>query len=190
MTAPTSEESRASIAAMRKRVRPILLALILAGSAALYGCGDSGPDPSIDEADSATLRAQLEEIQANVDVDSPCVAADRTDNLIADIQDLPSSVNSDVRQALDNGANNLKLQLSGECESRTTPTTTTEPTTTEETTTERTEPTTTERTQTQPTTTTPTPTQTTPGGGNSGGGNSGGGDSGGGGNSGGVGPGL
>ena len=186
MTAPTSEESRASIAAMRKRVRPILLALILAGSAALYGCGDSGPDPSIDEADSATLRAQLEEIQANVDVDSPCVAADRTDNLIADIQDLPSSVNSDVRQALDNGANNLKLQLSGECESRTTPTTTTQPTTTEETTTERTEPTTTERTQTQPTTTRPTPTQTqtTPGGGNSGGGDSGGG------NSGGVGPGL
>ena len=164
MTKATSTETLASIAAMPKRLRPILLALILAFSAALYGCGNGGPDPSIDKGDATTLFSQLQEVKANVDADSPCVAADRTDNLIADIQDLPSSVNSDVRQALDSGANNLKLQLSGECESRTTPTTTTAPTTTEETTTEA--PTTTERTQTQPTTPTQTqttPTQTTPG---------------------------
>jgi hypothetical protein len=153
---------------MQKRPRPILLALVLAAaSGAFAGCGgSSGPDPSIDKADATTLLAQLQEIKANVDVDSPCVAADRTDNLIADIQTLPSGVNSDVRQALDSGANNLKLLLSGECEERTTTTeSTTAPTTTEETTTERTQPTTTERTQTQPTTTTPTQTTqpTTPG---------------------------
>jgi hypothetical protein len=172
MTTPSAKGPLASIPAMPKLLRPILLALTLAASAALFGCGDSGPDPSIPQESSQTLLAQLEEIKANVDVDSPCVAADRTDNLIADIQDLPSSVDSDVRQALDNGANNLKLQLSGECEGRTTTTTTTEPTTTEETTTERTEPTTTERTQTEettPTQTQTTPTQTTPGGGASGG---------------------
>ena len=150
----------ASIPAMPKLLRPILLALVLA-AAALVGCGgNGGPDPSISGEDARTLLGQIEEIQANVDVDSPCVAADRTDNLIADIQGLPSSVDSEVRRALDNGANNLKLQLSGECENRTETTTTTEtePTTTEETTTEETEPTTTERTQTQET----TPTQTQP----------------------------
>ena len=173
-TTPTAKTARATIAAMPMRLRPILLALVLAAATgALAGCGgSSGPDPSIDRADATTLLTQLQEIKANVDVDSPCVAADRTDNLIADIQELPSSVNSDVRQALDSGANNLKLLLSGDCESRTTTESTTAPTTTEETTTERTQPTTTERTQTQPTTTTPTqttPTQTTPPGGNSGG---------------------
>jgi hypothetical protein len=159
----------ASIPAMPKLLRPILLALVLA-AAALVGCGgNGGPDPSIPGEDARTLLGQIEEIQANVDVDSPCVAADRTDNLIADIQELPSSVDSEVRRALDNGANNLKLQLSGECENRTETTTTTEttePTTTEETTTEETEPTTTERTQTQETTPTQTQpdTTTTPGG--------------------------
>jgi hypothetical protein len=162
---------RASIPAMPKLLRSTLLALVLAGAAALAGCGGNGdPDPSISGAEARTLLGQIEEIQANVDVESLCVAADRTDNLIADVQELPSSVNSDVRQALENGANNLKLLLSGECENRTETTTTTEtmePTTTEETTTVETEPTTTERTQTQETTTTQTQTQpnitTTPG---------------------------
>jgi hypothetical protein len=161
----------ASIPAMPKLLRSTLLALILAGGAAVAGCGgNGGPDPSISGAEARTLLGQIEEIQANVDVESPCVAADRTDNLIADVQTLPESVDSDVRQALENGANNLKLLLSGECEARTETTTTTEttePTTTEETTTEETEPTTTERTQTQETTTTQTQTQpnvtTTPG---------------------------
>jgi hypothetical protein len=155
----------ASIPAMPKLLRPTALALVLAAvSAGALGCGgDGGPDPSIPAEEAQTLLGQIQEIQANVDVDSPCVGADRTDNLIADIQELPSSVDSEVRQALDNGANNLKLLLSAECEGRTETTTTTEtePTTTEETTTERTEPTTTERTQTQETTTT-TETQTQP----------------------------
>ena len=99
-----------------------------------------------------------------MDVGSCLVAAEKTDDLLSDVADLPSSVNSDVKQALDSGANNLKLQLTdpSKCQGRT------------ETTTshddddalddradhhERTQPTTTERTQTE---TTPTQTQTTP----------------------------
>jgi hypothetical protein len=173
MTTPTAKETRATIAAMPKRLRPILLALILAASAAFAGCGDSGPDPSISGQNAQTLLAKIAEIRANVEVGSCLVAADKTDDLLADIEDLPSSVDSDVRQALDNGANNLKLLLTdpskceGRSETTTSETTTTEPTTNEETTTERTEPTTTERTQTQTTPTqtqtTPTQTQTTPG---------------------------
>jgi hypothetical protein len=154
----------ASIAAMPKKLRPILLALFLAGAAAgVLGCGgSSGPDPSIGQAEATTLAGQIQEIQDNVDVDSPCVAEDRTDNLISDIDALPSTVNDQVKQALQSGANNLKLLLAADCEGRTTTTTetTTTESTTEPTTTERTEPTTTTHTQTQPTT--PTQTQTSP----------------------------
>jgi hypothetical protein len=162
----------ASIAAMPNTLRSILLALILAAvSGGLLGCGgDSGPDPSIPGADARTLLAKIEEISANVDVGSCLVADEKTDELLADIDELPSGVNDDVRQALENGANNLKLLLTdpSQCEGRTTttePTTTTTtaaPTTTEEeTTTTKTRPSTTTETETEPNVTT-TPTQTGP----------------------------
>jgi hypothetical protein len=155
----------ASIAAMPKIVRPILLALFLAAATAgVLGCGgSSGPDPSISSQEAAVLSSKIDEIQANVRVGSCLVASDKTDDLIADIQQLPSSVNSDVKSALQNGANQLKILLADpdQCEGRTTTseTTTSTPSTTEETTTERTEPTTTTKTQTH---TTPTQTQTQP----------------------------
>jgi hypothetical protein len=155
---------------MPKRLRPILLALILAGaSAGVLGCGgDNNPEPSIPAADAQTLLAKITEVQANVDVGSCLVAEDKADELLADIEQLPASVNEDVRRALDNGANQLKLLLAdpSQCQGPSTtsePTTTTEPTTTQEpTTTERNRPeTTTTPTQTEPDVTT-TPTQTTP----------------------------
>jgi hypothetical protein len=166
MTTPSTQTTRASIAAMPKPLRPILLALILAAaSAGVIGCGSSGPDPSIPPENAQTLLAKIAEIKANVDVGSCLVAADKTDDLLSDIADLPSSVNSDVKQALDSGANNLKLLLTdpSKCQGRsetTTSATTTTPSTTQQTTTQRTQSTTTTRTQTQPTTT--TQTQTTP----------------------------
>jgi hypothetical protein len=167
----------ASIAAMPKMLRPVLLALLLAGAAGgVLGCGgSSGPDPSITPDEAAVLSSKIDEINANVEVGSCLVASDKTDDLIADIQELPSSVNSDVKTALENGANQLKILLADpdQCQGRTTTaeTTTSTPSTTEETTTTKTQPTTTTRTQTQPTTTTNTSTQGTTigGGGNSGG---------------------
>jgi hypothetical protein len=152
---------------MPKLKRPILLALILAAaSGALAGCGDSGPEPSIPAESARTLLAKITEIQANVDVGSCLVADDKTDELLADVDQLPSSVDDGVRKALENGANNLKLLLSNpdQCQSQTTttePTTTTEETTTEQTTTQNEPETTTTPTQTQPSTTT-TQTQTQP----------------------------
>jgi hypothetical protein len=148
---------------MPKMLRPILLALFLAAAAAgVLGCGgSSGPDPSISAQEAAVLSSKIDEIQANVQVGSCLVAADKTDDLIADVQQLPSSVNSDVKTALLNGANQLKILLSDptQCEGRTTTseTTTSTPSTTASTTT-KTQPTTTTRTQTQPTTTTQTQT--------------------------------
>ena len=166
MTTPSAKTTRATIAAMPKPLRAIALAVVLAAaSAGVIGCGSSGPDPSIPQENARILLAKIAEIKANVDVGSCLVAAEKTDDLLSDVADLPSSVNSDVKQALDSGANNLKLQLTdpSKCQGRTEVTTTTEtpttPSTTEETTTERTQPTTTERTQTE---TTPTQTQTTP----------------------------
>ena len=117
MSMPSAKSARASIPAMPNKLRSILLALILAASlAGVAGCGGSdGPDPSIDGEDAATLLSQLEEISANVDVDSPCVAADRTENLIADIQDLPSTVDPKVITVLRKGGDNLKeLARTGE----------------------------------------------------------------------------
>ena len=155
-----------TIAAMPKELRPILLALFLAAAAAgVLGCGgSSGPDPSIPSQQAAVLNSKIDEIAANVQVGSCLVAAEKTDDLISDVQSLPSSVNSDVKTALANGANQLKLLLAdpNECQGRTTTseTTTSTPSTTESTTTERTQSTTTTPTQTQPTTT--TQTQTTP----------------------------
>lgn len=154
----------ASIAAMPNKLRPILLALALAGaSAGILGCGgSSGPDPSIAPQEAAVLSSKIDEIQANVQVGSCIVAGDKTDELIADIQQLPSSVNTDVKNALENGVNQLKILLADpdQCEGRTTTseTTTSTPSTTEQTTTTKTQPTTTTHTQTQPTTTTQTQT--------------------------------
>jgi hypothetical protein len=154
----------ATIAAMPKQLRPIILAMTLAGAAiGAAGCGGSGgPPASIAPQDAAVLTSKIDEIQRNVEVGSCLVAASKADELIADIQNLPSSVNSDVRNALDSGANNLKLLLTdpSKCQGRTISTTsTTTPSTTESTTTTKTRPTTTTQTQTQ---TTPTQTQTTP----------------------------
>jgi hypothetical protein len=150
------------------KIRSVVLALIpVAGIMVLAGCGgDGGPDPSISREDAQTLFAQIQEIEDNVEVGSCIVASDRTDQLISDIGELPDGVDEDVRQALDNGANNLRLLLADpdQCErEETTVETTTEeePTTTEEETTTRETTTRPEQTQTQ-TQTTPTQTQTTP----------------------------
>lgn len=166
MTTPSAQTTRATIAAMPKPLRVIVLAVVLAAaSAGVIGCGSSGPDPSIPPENARILLSKIAEIKANVDVGSCLVAAEKTDDLLSDVADLPSSVNSDVKQALDSGANNLKLQLTdpskcqGRAETTTSQTPTITPSTTQQTTTQRTPSTTTTQTQTQ---TTPTQTQTTP----------------------------
>jgi hypothetical protein len=171
-----------SIAAMPNMLRPILLALFLAAAAgAILGCGGSnGPDPSIPPDNAALLRSKIAEINANIQNGSCIVAGDKTDDLIADIHELPSSVNDQVTQALESGANNLKLLLANpdQCQGHTVSTTstpsTTESTTESTTTTTKTRPTPTTtptqtQTQTQPSTTTQTQTTPTPTTGGSGG---------------------
>jgi hypothetical protein len=165
---------------MPNKLRSILLALFLAAAAgAVLGCGGgNGPAPSIPAANAATLRSKISEINANIQNGSCIVAGEKTDDLIADIHELPSSVDDQVVRALENGANNLKLltanpdQCQGNAQT-TTSTPSTTASTTQSTTTTRTRPTTTTTpttpTQTQPTTTTQTQTTPTPTTGGSGG---------------------
>jgi hypothetical protein len=169
---PSDGGSLASIAAM-PYPRSIIAALALAGASLLgAGCGDSGPDPSIPADDAQLLQNRIAEIRANVDNGSCFVAADRTDTLISEINDLPDSVDQKVHNALAEGANNLKGLLvdPDQCQGQATttePTTsTTTPSTTRSTTTTRTQPTTsTTRTQTKTTQTQTQTTQTAPSGG-------------------------
>lgn len=144
------------------RLRLILVAGAVAGTLIGTGCGGGGPKPSISADEATTLLAKIQEIQSNVENGSCFVAGDRTDDLISDIENLPSSVNSDVQRALDNGAKQLRILVSDpdQCQGHTTSTTTTTPSTqsTESTTTHTQSTTTSTRTQT----TTPTQTQPPP----------------------------
>ncbi len=157
----------------------VLLALALSGLA-LAACGDQGPDPSIPPASAETLLEDVAEIQRNIDADSCIVASTLTESLIADIEQLPSDVDEELKQNLQNSAERLQTLLAenndsdpactDDTEQTTTEETTTDETTTDETTTDETttdETTTDETTTTEPPTTT-TPTQTTPGGGSGG----------------------
>jgi len=145
------------------RSKAIFAIIALATVLAIAGCGsDNEGEGDLPPDDASTLLGQLDEVQANLEVGSCFVAADEADNLIADIEQLPSSVDGDLRRALENGAEQLRVLLEDpdQCERPTTVETTTDETTTEETTTE--EDTTTRETETEPKTTTTTPTQTTP----------------------------
>jgi hypothetical protein len=164
-------EALASIAAML-RARAIIVAITLAvASTGVAGCGGGeSEDEKIPLDDAQDLLTRIQEIQSNIDIGSCLVAANKAEELVADVQALPSSVNSDLRQALENGSDQLTILLRDpdQCQPRTETTTTTESIPTEETTTEET---TTQRTQTQPTTTQQTTTQqttTTPNGGSGG----------------------
>jgi hypothetical protein len=148
----------ASIAAVLRIRARIAVVALAAASAVIAGCGGDNENKGDLTADQAqTLKDQLEEVQANIDVGSCFVAADEAGNLIADIQALPDDVDGDLRRALENGADQLQILLQDPNECQRPETTTTEQTTTEE---QTTEPTTTRETTTEETTT--TPTQTTP----------------------------
>jgi hypothetical protein len=157
---------------VRRRLTALAACLVLA-AVPLAGCGDKAP--GIPRRDASELIALLK--MAREEADNP---SQQCDELLATVQqieakvgDLPSSVDSDVRDSLSNGVRNLAASAGQECsQTQTTPTTPTTPTVTETTPTTPTETTPTTPTETTPTTpttppaTTPpttTPTPTTPG---------------------------
>jgi hypothetical protein len=166
-------------------VRPrYLTALLLVAAAALAaGCGsDNEPKPSIPAASTTELLRQLGSIENRFKFgDGACNDISENQQIVNDqIAGLPSSVDSDVRNALQDSFDHLFDLTSSQCDDKkgqetdtTTETTQTQTQTTEtqtETSTTETAPTDTTPTDTSPTDTTPTPPPDDGGGGDQGGG--------------------
>jgi hypothetical protein len=165
----------ASIAAVPRAKQIVVAFACAAAVAGVSACGgEDEPEPSIPREDAEGLVAELDEVRANVDEGSCIVAGEQAEEFLARVDELPSDVDEDVRDALEDGGNQLVSLTSDpdQCESQTetlpteteeTEPTETEPTDTEPTETQETQPTeTTETVPTEPT----TPTQ--PGGGSGG----------------------
>lgn len=151
---------------MRLRKATSLLLVIAACAAA--GCGsDEEPKPSLPTAASAELMKRLTSIQGRFDFGGDaCKDIPKDQQLVNDdISKLPSSVDDDVRNALQDSFDHLFDLTDSQCDENKGENTDTETTPTTDTT-ETTETTpTTDTTETQPTETTPTdttPTDTVP----------------------------
>jgi hypothetical protein len=182
---------------MTRRLTAIAASLAIL-AVPLAGCGDKAP--GIPKRDASELTRLLRKAQAASDnPEQQCdVLLATVSKLERKVGELPSDVDSDVRDTLQNGVRNLAQSSASLCKgTQTTPTTTTPPPTTETVpppTTQTIPPPTTQTTPPPTTPTTPPPTTPTvpdtggtgPGGGN-GGGNSGGGNGNGNGSGGGVG---
>jgi hypothetical protein len=142
----------------------------LCAAVLVAGCGDSGDKKTIPRADAAKLIETLQEARIAAGDQDRC---DKLSRLVAQLQTevraLPASVDTDTRESLVQGVDNLESHARSECsgtETNTTETTeTTPPTTTETvppTTTETAPPTTTETVPPPTTTETQPPTQTQP----------------------------
>jgi hypothetical protein len=163
------------------------------------GCGDKAPGiPKRDASELTRLLKKAQTASDNPEQDCDVLLA-TVSKLERRVGELPSNVDRDVRDSLNNGIRNLAQSSASLCKgTETTPTTTTPPPTTETVppvTTQTIPPPTTQtvpppNTQTTPPTTTPTVPNTGgtgPGNGNGGGGNGGGGGNSGGGGGGGSG---
>jgi hypothetical protein len=153
---------------MSKRLGTLLFVL----AAALAGCGGGGDGGSIPSADADRLVTQLDQVTERATNGSCNSARFQIGELEQKVGALPRSVDSDVRQKLNEGLDNLRNLVDDQCQERETPTTDTTdttPTTTETTPTE-TQPTETTEEKKPPkkkdedeTTTETTPEQTAPG---------------------------
>jgi hypothetical protein len=163
--------------------------LLVAATALAAGCGaDKETKPSIPADAAQTLEARLAEVQRRFDAGGGAcgdITNDSQPAVESILASLPSSVDSDVRNALTDSFDRLFELTAQQCDDKQGQTDTTATDTTETTDTQTTDTTTTETTDTTPTETTPTETtpttETTPppdngnGNGNNGNGNGGGG---------------
>ena len=143
---------------MRYAAMTLLAAALGVACAMLVACGgdDKGLIPG---RDASALKRYADRVDQAVAAQD-CQAATRdVAAAIARIGKLPASVDSGLRQNLEDGFNNLARQAASKCQAATTETTDT--TTTETTPTETTDTTTTETTDTETTDTETTDTETT-----------------------------
>ena len=151
---------------MRRAVTRLAACLALA-AVSLAGCGDKAP--GIARRDASELVGLLKVAREQADNPEQCAPLLATIRQIdAKVRSLPSKVDKDVRDTLENGVRNLAASAEQQCaQTQTVPTTPTTPTVPETTPTTPTETTPTETTppETTPPETTPpetTPPETTP----------------------------
>jgi cell division protein FtsN len=144
-----------------RRILPFVLAALLGvGAAVLAACG-AGGDGTIPAASASDLKREIDDVRKAVDDDRCEEVTGQVRQVDEGIDDLPPTVDDQLRNSLRDGVNRLLSAARDECDDTPTETTTTETTETvpEETTTE-TVPTETETTP--PPTTTQPPPPTTP----------------------------
>ena len=144
--------------------RRIITTLLLMAAVTATGCGaDEEPKPSIPANSAQELQARLDEVQRRFDAGGGAcgdIVNDSQPAVESILASLPSSVDADVRGAVDESFDRL-FELSAEqCDDQEESTTPTETETTDTTETETTDTTETETTETTETET--TPTETTP----------------------------
>ncbi len=150
---------------MRRWLTSIVLTavILVAVGVAIAGCGSQ--KRTIPTKEGQSFLKQLDNIGSQFDNGSCSGAQAKVDALQNQANNLPASVDSEVKRNLEDGIQRLGTLVRKDCQ-RATPTNTTPTTvptvTTSPTTTIPTTPTQTVPTQTTPTTTTPPPTTTTP----------------------------
>ena len=146
------------------RLKILTTMLLVAAAWLAAGCGsDDPPAPSIPASSAQELEARLAEVQRRFDVGGGACADITNDSQPAVesiLSSLPSSVNGDVRSALEESFDRLFELTAEQCKDEEPTTTETVPQTDTETVPTETTPTETTPTETTPTET--TPTETTP----------------------------
>lgn len=145
---------------MQRRILTVAATVALAITVSACGSAES---QGLDQTDASYLLSELDQVRSFLAAGSCISAGSHAETFLAEVQALPADTDPDLRQALENGAQNLTVLLDdpANCTAPAPTTTSAAPTTS------TTAPPTT--TTIPPTTTTAPTTTTTPGGGGSGG---------------------
>jgi cobalamin biosynthesis Mg chelatase CobN len=164
------------VAAMPGKLQMTLAACLCAGAVAGCGGSDDGTIPPENGEDMLTRLGALEERVQAGDCTGTAGAVAQAEEIQRLVSELPSSVDDEVREALERSSANLIELTEEQCDEGASGEGGSQTTTTDETTTEETTPTTTTTTTTEETTTTDEdePSNENQGGGNTGGGGGGG----------------
>jgi hypothetical protein len=108
------------VPAIRRRGRTLGAAAALALAACIVsGCGD-GSSSGLSQQRGSSLRSSLDEVQASVDMGDCTRAAQQAADFRRQVDELPSRVSNDLRDALDSSAARLVSLVENQCKPSTT----------------------------------------------------------------------
>ena len=100
---------------MRFRTTAASAAAFVAVAALLGACGDDGSKQELSTRTAASLRSTLSEVEQLVKSRDCTGAAQQAATLRSQVQDLPSRVDADLRQALESSAGRLESLVAAQC---------------------------------------------------------------------------